>query len=472
MAIRIPLPSVSPQVGSSGRYEAPRVVPQQSATGVQLANLGRAVQGVGFEASKVADFLQDQLDRAKVTEADNLTSDAIRTALHDPKTGYLNKIGRDATGDARKQHEEALNKQIESIGKTLGNDYQRSQWTARVAERRERAMAAADEHEVRQTHNYWKGVTKAAEEAARIDGDQARMLEAVDEQAKLDGVGDEVRDMMRLDANTKLWEDRIRLTVTQDPAGARAMLTKATAAHEIHPERLDDLRRLVQQSDDDEKALDLFTAIVREPTRQGMALDEQQRIAKEILDYERENKRVSADVYRKTLAQIEHHFDEAYQARQRARADMMDQVEKVFVQDPAASVESLPQPMRERIDSLGLWGDAARSAANVRAQRLAGKKVKDSTVEENKDLETIKKRIELIQNANPPEDATPEAKAAFEKQRAESLKAWEDTYNALLGLSRDAELKTTPTNPTTPAQQDTEKMLRDTLKSLREVLSK
>jgi len=294
----------------------------------------------------------------------------------------------------------------------------------------------------------------------------------VDEQAKLDGVGDEVRDLMRLDANTRLREGQIRLLAASNPAAARDALTAATAAKEIRTDRLDELQKLVQQSGDDEKALDLFRTIVREPTRQDMPLDEQQRIAKEILDYERENKRVSAEVYNKTRVQIEHHFDEAYQARQRARVDTLDKVEKVFVQDSAASVETLPQPMREQIDRLGLWGDAARAEANVRAQRLAGKRAMEGTVEENKNLETIKKRLDLLSSALPPEDATPEAKAEFDKRQKEEVAFWEAAFNELAMKPRDAELKTTPTNPKTPAQQDTEKMLRDTLKSLREVLSK
>ncbi len=466
MAVRIPLPSVPQQPVQNGRYDAPQVTPFQDQTGRQLVGIGEGVERAGYALSRISDFQQDQLDDARTTEADNMTSDAVRKA----QAEYLAKIGRDATGDARKKAEQALEREIERIGQTLDNDVQRVQWKKMAAHRRGNASAVMQGHETEQTFNYLKGTTKARQEAARIDGNKGLMLKAADDLSKLYGEDETQRDLRRLDATTQFHEERIRLLAQQDPANAVRMLTEAKAANEIDPARLDELQKLVRVADADEKSLDLFRSIVNDPTRAGMGLDEQERIAKAIVDFQRDDKKVTADVYDRTVRRIEHHFAQAWQARQQQRVDTMNQVEKVFTQDRATTVDTLPEPMRQQIDELGLWGDAARAEALARAHRLAPEKIENSMVEENKNLETLRKRIELLNEAVAPEGASPADAQAFEAERKKQLAYWEAVYSELLLKPRDeAEFKTAPRQP---SAKSVEEQIREGIKSLRGVLGK
>ena len=247
--MRIPLPSVQQDPRPSGQFTARSVVPQQDATGQNLAAIGQGAQQLGDQVSGVADFLQDQLDYAKFTEASNLTSDARRETMLG-EGGFLRLIGVNATGDSRKKAFEAFDKKVEGIGKTLTNDVQRARWKEKLAEQRERAMVDADNHEATQTHNYWKGVETASIVTKRIDGDKEGMLKSVDTLSKLNGEapGEAPHTLRRLDATTQWHEQNIPLLAQTDPQMAATKLDEAVAAKEIDPARLDNLQRVVRQA--------------------------------------------------------------------------------------------------------------------------------------------------------------------------------------------------------------------------------
>lgn len=469
MAIRIPIPSVPQQPSQNGRFSAPAVTPVQDQRGQQVAGIGEGVERVGFQVSRIADFQQDQLDDARTTEADNLTSDELRKAQAD----WLSKIGRDATGDARKKADEELDKRIERIGQTLDNDVQRVQWKKMADRRRMNARAVMDGHETEQTFNYLKGTTKARQEAARIDGNKDLMLKASDDLSRMFGEDDTQRDQRRLAATTQFHEERIRLLAQQDPSNAARMLAEARAAKEIDPARLDELQKIVRVSDTDEKSLDLFRTIVEDPTRAGMPLAEQERIARAVVNFERDEKRVSADVYDRTVGRIEHHFEQARQARNQQRVETLNEVEKAFTQDKAATVDTLPAPLRQQIDELGLWGDASRAEAQERARRLAGQKFEDSLVEDNKNLETLRKRIEMLEKALVPEGTSEKAAQEFEEQRQKSLAYWSEVYTSLLLKPRDeVEVRTSWKPQQASAGKSVEDQMREAINSLRGVLGK
>lgn len=245
----IPGPSVRPEVASSGRYTPSRVTPAQDATGEQLARFGNALMEGGAALSRRADYQQDMLDDAMTTEADNLFASAVERALHDPKTGYLSKIGREATGDARKQFETDLDKEVERVGKTLTNDVQRQQWTNMVKDRRRRASAQASNHETVQTRNFAIGVTESQQKLARLAGDQNLMLLATRELGGLRGWGDEELKLAELEQNTMMHETNVRTLVAEGKwTSAKDVYEKAKAKGEISKDRWDELDRLVKNA--------------------------------------------------------------------------------------------------------------------------------------------------------------------------------------------------------------------------------
>lgn len=424
--MRIPLPSVPQQPTQSGRFGAPSVVPMQNFQPQQGAALGQAIERGGYQISRIADFQQDALDDARVTDRDNLTSDAIRKALHDPQNGYLSKIGANALDGSRQQIEEDLDQKIEEIGASLDNDVQREQWKRMAADRRLKASALMDGHEADQTFNHKKGATEARIEASRIDGNQSLMLMAVDDLSGMLGEDETQRDQRRLDENTKFHEERIRILAQQDPESAAKMLKDANAKREIHPARQDELRKLVQQSDVDDRSLALFSTIVNDPTRQDMPLSEQERIARSVLTFELEEKRLTAGVYDATLKRVEHHFAQQQELRNQQRRETADELDKVFVRDPALRVDTLPQLMREQIERLGMVGDADRIESEVRGRRIAESKRAAKDIEmtiDMKNVETLNNTIKHLDEMSPPEGADEATVKEFDRLREEKIVA-------------------------------------------------
>ncbi len=467
--MRIPLPSVPQQPSSNGRFTAPAVTPQQDATGQQLAGIGEGLQQVGYEVSRYADFQQDRLDDARVTEADNLTADAVRQAWADPTAGYRAKIGQHALGGARKQADEDLDRAIEKIGATLDNDVQRAQWRRMADDRRRNVGALFDAHEQEQIGTHYVGTTKARAESARIDGDKRLMLLATDDLSRFYGEDETQRNLRRLDATTTFHSERIRILAEQDPATAAAMLAEAKAAKEIHPSQLDALQRVVRTADTDDKSLTLFRTIVEDPTRQDMSLAEQERIAKAVIGSELDSKRLSADVYDRTLQRIEHHFLKQHQARQQEKAELADQVEQVFVTDPAVTLDTLPQPMRERARELGILGELSQREAQARARSLTKNKRDVQSVElarDVQDMATLQKWIELVKRDPGPDTDDPAAQKEFAERQKEQLESLQALFDALVLKQPTLEAKGVPARAKAPPAKTVNDELRDAIRSM------
>jgi hypothetical protein len=242
--MRVPIPTIPSQPTPSGRYTSgPDVVPQQNATGEQLAKFGGALAEAGAAVSRRSDYEQDMLNDATIVEADNLAADAAGKRLQE----YTSLIGRAATGDARTTFEKNLNEDLLKIGSDIHDVELRKRWERQAADRRRQAFEHAKAHEFVQTKNFNIGVLEASKDRARIDGDKDLMLLRTDELAQAKGQDSpEQLAMDHLAATTQFHEEQIRLKVNHDPQGARKQLEEAKAAKEIAPNRLDELEGLVR----------------------------------------------------------------------------------------------------------------------------------------------------------------------------------------------------------------------------------
>jgi hypothetical protein len=396
--MRVPIPSVSPQVSPNGRYSATPVTPPQDATGGQLARFGEAVADAGAAVSRRADFEQDMLNDAMIGEADNLTADRFGAI----QSEYLALTGRPATGDRRKQVEADMDAEVEKIGKTLTNKDQRDRWTAMMKDRRRRVTETTKAWETVQTRNFNVGVLEAGRDRARIDGRKDLMLQRVDDLAAVKGESDEERDLARLAATTQFHEEQIRLAADQEPARAQAMLDAATKAKEIAPAKLDELNALVRRSTVSADAAKLALQLMdpsRSPIRKPLSEQERppsfqpdaepqepkraltpgEAALQEEADYLRRytdsrnqvnqwllSGEIDADRGAATLANL----DANHRAHLHIRAENANQVanraEKWLSDNPLKGVSQMPSSMHTEVESNGLLGQMNDFADNKR----------------------------------------------------------------------------------------------------------
>lgn len=260
---RIPLPSVQQTTSQAGQFSAPGVVPFQDTTGQQLQQAGQAMQQSGAQVSAMAAELQDQYDEARAKEADLALAYDVDTHVG----GYLQSVGKDATGDARQKALDAVQERRRSIEAGLGNDMQRRMFRQAADSRLLRASSVSGAHEARQTRVFAGSQAAARAEAAGreafdalmandMEGFQDKkglMLREVDAAATITGAGDDEKANLRLGATTQLHASIVKKLVDGGHATpARDYLEGAK--DEIAPEARTQLEGLVKNATRDEEA--------------------------------------------------------------------------------------------------------------------------------------------------------------------------------------------------------------------------
>lgn len=138
-------PSIAVQPARLPELAAGDVAPVQDLRGRQLTGLGQGLARAGSAITIIAGRLQDEVNAARLKEADALASDTIRKALVDPERGYFRLRGQDAL-DGRKGVIEAVEKDLRAIGDQLDNPAQRQAFGDRVERRRQDFLQRVDGH--------------------------------------------------------------------------------------------------------------------------------------------------------------------------------------------------------------------------------------------------------------------------------------------------------------------------------------
>lgn len=245
---RVPiLPTVSPQVGGSPQFGAPRTVPMQDATGEQLQQTGQGVLRAASFVTSWQEHEQNLFDDAKAKEADAIAADVIRSQMYDPKQGYLNTVGKDATGDRRKTAFDTIDQKARQIESSLTNDVQRQMFRQAFDHRKMQANLQADEHQSRQTKVFAIGSAMARADGARVDGNLGLMKQELGVAADLNGYGEDQKKQLLLKGTTDFHSTHIgNLVNANNPTEAASYLEAATKAGEIDPEQQGPLTKLVQ----------------------------------------------------------------------------------------------------------------------------------------------------------------------------------------------------------------------------------
>ena len=279
--MRFPTPTVSPQVGQSQQFSAPRTVPMQDATGEQLDQFGSNM----VRASEVPAYFQDQQDDARVKEADALTAEAFRKILRGDG-GYLHSSGKVAL-DGRDATVEALRKARSQAEKLLGNESQRVLYSTYAQKRLEAAQADIDGHYGRASQAYLDGQIVSRIKVSRLDAidqfdepvpqgpeGQKRApwadvsagvaVKETNSLAETRGVSPEERKLMVLETTTAIHSGRIRKMVDLGKPDQANKYLSGIKEDELAPDEAGTLRRIVNQATLDDKSLTISSEVIDE----------------------------------------------------------------------------------------------------------------------------------------------------------------------------------------------------------------
>lgn len=322
--MRVPLPSVSQQPDQSTQFSAPAVTPQQDYTGQQLRGLGGAMQQVGDDTARLAAGLQDQYDEARTKEADMALAYAIDTDVG----GYLQSVGKEATGDARKKALDAVAQKRRTIEASLGNQMQRQMFQKAADERMFRASSVSQKHEAQQTRVFSGSQSLARAQLlgqdafnALMTGDhkafkdaKGLMLSEVDAAATIAGASDEEKQLLRQGATTRL-HGQIIEKLSNDGKGTAASDYLQGAKDEIAPDALLKLEGMVKDAGVDEQATNLARDVA---ARSGSLME-----TIDSIDRMHADKTITAEVRQRAIAQAEHASDRRREETDRQRREVL-----------------------------------------------------------------------------------------------------------------------------------------------------
>lgn len=320
--------------------------------------------------------MRDEFDTARIREADNRAADAIRTAMRDPRGGYLQKIGREALGGSREQAFAQLDENLRLIDESLTSPAQRQKFQLALQQRMIDAHAAADEHESTQLRVYTIGETKASIENWASDitdgvyGDYTSptfqaayqtLLHTTDELVALEGGGEEEARNARMKVSTEL-HTRVIDRYLQDGRGSEAADYFALVRDSMTPQGQDPVARAVARASQKDTAVRLanqFMPAVELPLpekwdRQSMVNFALLQSATQVQRYGNAVRaaeeaftagKINAATREEVLSVLKANNDRALDLRAQWRDQVGAEARRVLQADPRLTVEGLPDSL-------------------------------------------------------------------------------------------------------------------------------
>lgn len=352
--MRVPLPSVSQQPDQSTQFSAPAVTPQQDYTGQQLRGLGGAMQQVGDDTARLAAGLQDQYDEAKTKEADMALAYAIDTDVG----GYLQSVGKEATGDARKKALDAVAQKRRTIEASLGNQMQRQMFQKAADERMFRASSVSQKHEAQQTRVFSTSQSLARAQLLGQDafkdllsGDikafqdnKGLMLSEID--AASPGASDEERQVLHLAATTRLHGQFVE-KLSNDGKGTAAADYLQGAKDEIAPDALLKLEGMVRQATVDQQSFEVARYLSQRVPTMGKQIEALNQLVED------PNTKLSIEVRDAAERRLRGMEQIDYQEKARVGNETATQAEAFAAQNRVSTWDQLPLQMRQGLEASG-----------------------------------------------------------------------------------------------------------------------
>lgn len=354
--MRLPIPSVGVQPSQSPQFSAPGVAPQRDATGQQLQQLGQGLHRTGAAVGGIADELQAEWNSSRIKEADNLAADVYREEMG----RYLNAVGQDA-GQAQKDATfAAIEQRSRSIGEKLQNPFQREEFQARLADRRQQAMARADQHYRDQVRIDAIGQSKARFASEQVDAlnsvgnptewryHKGVMAQEVDNQADLDGIGKDNprRKLAHLQATTDLHDAAIRAEVGKGNITAASSMLQA-AGDEIAPQVRTKLEGLVQQANVDKQSFEAARYLSQRVPTLGKQIEALNQLVED------PNTKLSIEVRDAAERRLRGMEQIDYQEKARLGNETSTQAEAFAARNRVSTWDELPLEMRQGLEASG-----------------------------------------------------------------------------------------------------------------------
>lgn len=434
--MRVPIPSVSLQTPQSPGFSAPNVVPQQSAVGDQLQQLGQGVQTLGGGLSRVANVMQDTYNDAKIAQGRNRFADAIREQMSAPGTGYLYAMGEAATS-RRKEVFDAIKQSAEKIASGLDSEIQKQAFEVAKSQMLADAEADADRHESKQLLAFKQGqlsarseslLNETADSIGSPNDYQAKkmaLLATVDELAEMQGQGPEQRKQSQLQATTKLHEQVIRNLIAEDRSSEAAQYLSQNE-REIDPETRARVASLTRKASVDTIAWNYANELHASNATRAEKLA--------AINQSVRTGRMDGEAAKKTLQLMEHLENEDWQSAQRERRQVGAELKQMFAQDENLSVETLPPEVIDRLDRTGTRSDAYKIHRQVREARIADM-LSDGKMDSltlSRDVRSMNDFSRLIKQLEDRKPYGKDAQTPEGKQRLERIQKQIDSLSAQL----------------------------------------
>lgn len=349
---------VSADAGSTPDVVAPRITPVQDQTGEQLSMLGQGLTQAGAGVSRVADFLQDEIDDAVSQSVFN---------SYDEQSRQVAQRFRDSTGqDAITTYDQTI-KQIATMRKDaekrLQTQRQRQLFAARADSRDISLRGMLDGHAADQTRIFKIGALDAGSKNAMIAYQQAPIgsedalvqretaLRQQEEALRMQGKSKDEIQLARTLTLDALHADKLNSITEQDPKTAKAYLD----AHrgEMLPSTLRRAEANLERASLTETATRFTFDAERQAAARGGTPAEQQAYAQAIADASYQGKRLTAEEYERTTQKIQQRFRQKRNDVALLAQDALGEAEKILSQNLDLRIDDLPQRILKPIEDGG-----------------------------------------------------------------------------------------------------------------------
>lgn len=358
--IRVPQSTlrVSADPGGTPDVVAPRITPVQDQTGEQISMLGQGLTAVGAGVSRVADFLQDEMDDAVSQSVYNSYDEKRRQAAQ----AFRNATGQDAvtTYDDTVRRIASFRKDAE---KHLLNQRQRQLFASKADGSDIALRGMVDGHAADQTRVFKIGTLDAASKNAMIAYQQAPLGSAeatvqrelaVMQQAealRMQGKSADEIQLARTLTLDALHTDRLDSITEQDPKTARAYLDANKS--EMLPSTLRRAEANLARASLTETATRFTFDAEQQAMKRGGTPAEQQAYAQAIADASYQGKRLTAEEYERTTQKIQQRFHQKRNTVAMLAQDALGEAEKMLSQNLDLRIDDLPPRLLKPIEDGG-----------------------------------------------------------------------------------------------------------------------
>lgn len=350
---------VSEDAGATPNVVAPRITPVQDQTGEQISMLGQGLAQAGAGVSRVADFLQDEMDDAVSQSVFN---------SYDEQSRQVAQRFRDSTGqDAITTYDQTI-KQIATMRKDaekrLQTQRQRQLFAARADSRDISLRGMLDGHAADQTRVFKIGALDAGSKNAMIayqqsplGSDEAKVqrelaLRQQEEALRMQGKSKDEIQLARTLTLDSMHASMLDAITEQDPKTAKTYLDAHRS--EVLPSTLRRAEANLERASLTETATRFMMDAEQAAMQIGGTPAQQQVNAQAMADSAFKSGQLNAAQHERTTQKIQQRFYARRESFEALTKDAFVKAQELLSKDRMLAVDDLPNPIVSQITEGGL----------------------------------------------------------------------------------------------------------------------